>query len=231
MRRTATGVLIPAEVAGDHWRARALTHVLGHYAQHHGDWHVSLADGAREGWCKGAAVARARHGIAADVFVVADADVIVDPDALTTAVDAVRSGAPWAMPHEQVYRLTARLTERLYATRQLPDELDLDRAAYLGIEAGGLIVVSRDVLHACPIDPRFVGWGSEDVCWGHALRCLFGAPWRDTRAPLWHLHHPHASPGQQRNLSVEGRELHRRYQQAHNNPAAMRAILAEVLTG
>jgi hypothetical protein len=225
-------VLIPSWPNGDEWRARAVQYVLSHLMSGHPTWKVSLSGHEGGAWSKGEAVKGslwARDIAQGDVCVVSDADVVVDPARLRDAVAEVEEGETrWAMPHTKVVRLDEHATRHLYDEGRVPDNPTLDRPVYRGWEAGGLVVLRAEVLADCPMDPRFRGWGSEDIAWGQALRCLHGAPWRGD-ANLYHLHHPHPAPGQSKNTSYEGRELARRYYAAKSNPDAMRALLAEIV--
>lgn len=222
-------VLIPFR-PGDPDRERALEYVLSTYAMT--GWPVSLADdGDREGpWVKGAAIARALHGVRAEVYVVADADVVVSPAALELAITALANGDQrWALPHDLITRLDRRSTTQLIETG-VPGT-GVDRQPYRhnredGSEAGGMVVLTRKALLECPMDPRFLGWGSEDEAWGHALRCLYGEPWRG-EAMLYHLHHEHAMPGERRSPLPESAGLLHRYRLARRTPSEMRKILAE----
>lgn len=136
-------------------------------------------------WIKALGVWNAAHRTDADVVAVADADVWCD--GLDEAVEAVRDGAPWAVPHRRVLRLDQPSTAETIRTGTFGG--NLEQKPYVGIEGGGVVVIRRDDLLAVPPDPRFVGWGQEDISWGLALAGLLGKPWRGT-ADLWHLWHP-----------------------------------------
>lgn len=158
-----------------------------------------------------------------DIVVVADADVWCD--GLPEAAEAVRDGAAWAVPHRLVHRLTETATRSLIAGGS-PDEYE--QRPYPGVEGGGVIVTRRDTLLEIPLDPRFVGWGQEDVSHGVALRTLLGGCWRGT-ADLIHLWHPPQERLSRKVGSLQGRALGRRYFDARRSPDEMRALLAEVL--
>lgn len=174
-------------------------------------------------WCKAAAVSPtvARLPAAVDLVVIHDADVWCD--GLPAAIDAVRAGAAWAIPHIGVMRLTEAATARVLAGG-VGDELC--ERAYRGVEGGGIVVLRRDTYTGCPLDPRFTGWGQEDISWGIALRCLHGEPWR-ARVPLTHLWHPPQQRMTRRYGSKAGRLLERRYYHARRDPVAMRALIEE----
>jgi hypothetical protein len=214
----STAVLIPYR--GDNeWRERARSHVLAHYATAHPEW--AVVEGACEGeWSKGAAVADALRQTAADLLVVADADCLVDPGALRfAAASAARVG--WAVPHLKVHRLTRPATESLY---QGGTAYALERPAYRGVKGGGVTAVRRDVYERAPIDPRFRGWGGEDLAWGWTLATLYGAPWRAATA-LTHLWHPSARVGDVGDR--ESRALLMRWRFAGHRPDELDTMLTE----
>lgn len=157
----------------------------------------------------------------AEIVVVHDADVWAE--GLDEAILAVRNGAPWAIPHRGVFRLTERGTDEFLATGSSDD---LEQRAYLGIEGGGVVVARREALLDVPLDPRFVGWGQEDESWGLALRTLLGPPERVKR-PLIHLYHPPQRRLTRSRGSMEGWALRRRYYLARHDPDAMRNLISE----
>jgi hypothetical protein len=102
----------------------------------------------------------------------------------------------------------------------------LAQQPYKGIEGGGVVVASRQVLEAVPLDVRFIGWGGEDEAHAIALRALVGEPWRGD-ADLIHLYHPPQPRMTRRRGSRENWELRRRYFAASKDPRAMRALIEE----
>lgn len=187
-------------------------------------WPVVEALAPAGPWVKAAAVMPAVEASAADVMVVADADVWCD--GLAKAVDAVVQGAVWAIPHGRVCRLTESASEAVEAGAS-PSRDDVEQPPYRGVPGGGIVVIPRASVLEVPLDPRFVGWGGEDHSWGYALRTLLGSPWRGS-APLWHLWHPPQPRLSRRIGSAENDALHLRYAAARRNPAAMRALIDEV---
>lgn len=181
-------VLIPFS-NGTPWRKAALEYTMSWYAENLENVRILL--GYESGsWCKARAVANALSRSTEPVVIVADADCIAP--GVKQAVQSVQQGAPWAMPHLKVYRMSQVATKEIYAGAS-PDVLTgknvwLDQSPYKGYEGGGITVLRRDVYLDCPLDPAFVGWGQEDEAWAMALNGLHGAPWR-SRAPLYHLWH------------------------------------------
>lgn len=149
----------------------------------------------------------------AEIVVVADADVWTD--GLSAAVTAVKDGAPWAMPHTEVHRLSK-------------DGRGLAQEPYRGALGGGIVVAPRQTLLDIPLDPRFVGWGQEDHSWGLALTTLAGIPWRG-EATLTHFWHPPQERITRKYGSVESKALYLRYvTAARTDPRAMRDLIEEI---
>lgn len=182
-------ILVPYGNA-DTWRARALRTVTAWYARTLPDARV-LIGGLDGPWCKARAVAAAlRQDVGAAILVVADADCLTP--GLPQAIEAVRGGAPWAVPHLKVHRFSRQATEAIHqgvAPGSLTGRRSLlDQDPYKGYEGGGVTVLRRATYLDCPLDPGFVGWGQEDEAWALALNARHGPPWRG-RAPLYHLWH------------------------------------------
>lgn len=202
------------------YRARALAWVVQHYQRHH-PWpiHIGTSD---EPWSKGAAVADALIQTDADMLVIADADSFVTPEHVTTAVQAAAEHG-WAMPHWKVYRLSERATEQVYAGGP-PSRTDLYRGAYAGVMGGGIVAIRRDVYELVGgIDPRFCGWGGEDVSLARALIVMHGKPAR-MAGDLFHLYHPHPAPNLRGSEASE--VLVARYKAAVTRPQ-MQALIDE----
>lgn len=203
------------------WRQRALHHVHNHYQQHHPTWTVHIGE-VHDPWSKGEALEHAYAATTAEMLVLADADSIVAPEHLCAAVQAATVDG-WAMPHAMVYRLSQEATEAVYAGA--PPRLDrLVRGAYRGVKGGGIVAITRTAYRTVGgIDPRFYGWGGEDVSLAYALNALVGG---GARLPgdLIHLWHPHPAPDLRGSEASE--ELVARYREARANPDAMRALIA-----
>ncbi|WP_079251621.1 hypothetical protein [Streptomyces sp. MP131-18] len=182
-----------------------------------------LAEAPPGPWSKAAAVADGLRHTGADVLVIADADVWTG--GIPAAVDAVRSGWPWGIPHGDVHRLDQDATAAVLAGAPLGG--GLVQPAYRGFEGGGITVLPRQVYEQVPLDPRYRGWGQEDESHALALRTLAGPPWRGD-APLWHLWHPPQARDSRRWGSLASRALYRRYRHAAGHPNRTRALLAEM---
>lgn len=182
-----------------------------------------LAEGS-EPWVKAAAVMPAIRKSRAEVIAIVDADVWCP--GFDEAVAAVQAGAPWAIPHGSVYRLSEGATADVLSGTEPSTDMELERRVYQGISGGGIVIAPRQTFLDVPMDHRFIGWGGEDFSHGIALRTMLGLPWRGT-ASLFHLYHPPQERRQQKFGSLETERLRRRYMAARKDPKAMRRLLNE----
>lgn len=219
-------VLVPWRPDGGH-RDRAWQWLRGRWAAHHPTWELVEGDAPPGEWRKATAVLAAAWRSTGQILVVADADVW--SPTIAQAVAAVEAGAPWALPHRRVRRLTATATDQVLAGAPLTEQLALDEPPHLGHPAGGILALPASLLADVPPDPRFAGWGHEDDAWAAALTTLAGLPWRgDT--DLWHLWHP-PQPRQSRSTgSPESEALWQRYARSRRQPGGMRRLVDEGAT-
>lgn len=186
------GVIVPLDANLPEDRRTLWSFVKNHYSTHHPDWPVVEGVTSEALWCKGDAIAKALAQTTADILVIADADCIVPPEALAWAVDAVEKGAPWAVPHHLVHRLSEAVTRNYLSGVPLSLPLnpkEYSRPPYAGYPGGGILVVRRRIYEAVGGIPLgFKGWGSEDQCLALLLDTLAGEHVRGT-ADLIHLYH------------------------------------------
>lgn len=206
-------------------RVEALAWVLDRYHAAFSDIDVAFGSCGEGPFNRSAAILDGATKAAGDVLVVADGDCWTD--GLPEALLAIEAGAPWAVPHDKLHRLTEPSTRRVLEGEEPGRAMRLEQTPYTGYEAGTLLVIRRAVLETVPPDPRFVGWGHEEQAWAYALRTLVSPPWRSTKAPLWHLWHPPQERKTRSSGSDENRALLKRYAKARLDPAAMRSLLEE----
>lgn len=219
----SVAVLIPWR-DGDPAREAAFGYVVERWRTET-DYDVIIGECSEGPWIKAHAVEEAFRRTLADVIIVADADVWCDgvPD----AVQAIRDGQAWAVPHITVRRLTEAATALIYAGAEFDPAAPLDRTQYVGVKGGGIVVLDRRILEDVPLDPAFENWGGEDISWGYALTAIHGAAWRGS-ADLFHLYHP-LEPRQGPNYSsFEGRRRYRMYHEAQGRPSAMGLLIDPV---
>jgi hypothetical protein len=216
----SVAVVVPFR-PGCPYRERAWHWLRGRYVAE--GWSVVEASGPPGPWSKGAAVNPAVEASEAEIIVQADADCLTD--GLTDAVRAIEDGAPWAIPHDLLHRLSEEDTAAVIEGADWR-RLGLEQPSYSGIEGGGVVVARRETLLAAPLDHRFQGWGQEDESHAVALTTIAGEPWRGD-ADLYHLWHPPQKRLTRRRGSRASWELRRRYFAARNDPAAMTSLIEE----
>lgn len=216
-------VVVPFDPGEPH-RDRNWAWARARWADTHPDWSIVEGRCGAEGWSKGAAVADAVARADAEILVVADADVWCDT--VGAGVDKVDAGASWVIPHRHVHRLSPSATQLVVDGREPNRRLGYAQRPYLGVEGGGLVILPARTAIDVPIDPRFVGWGGEDISWGWALRTLAGPPVR-LRGDLWHLWHPPQERRNRRRGSEESEALAGRYRRALGAAGDMRALVDE----
>jgi hypothetical protein len=226
----AVSVLIPFRPTDVH-RQRALDWVLGQFERQYPRFQVIVQESERGPWSKGELVERALRRATGDVIVVADGDVWTA--GLERAVQLVADGDfHWALPQLWVYRLTEAATARVYGGAGLSINAETVRV-HKAVRGGGCVVLDRPTIERIPMDPRFVGWGGEDIAWGKALSVLAGDCWR-ARSPLYHLWHPPALREDEIAGSAENAALLKRYTMAKARsswPEKMQEVIDEVLAG
>lgn len=221
-------VVIPALTIDDPWRARALEFVLGWWRTNYPAWPVHIGeipDGAP--WSKGAAVGAGcalAIDAGADVLVLADADSFTIPaETFSEAVAAITDdGKSWVVPHGMVYRLREDETVRVLDGER-PRLGRLCRPVYEGPAGGGFTVLTVEAWREVDgIDPRFLGWGGEDIAFGFALEALVH-PAHRIGGKLVHLWHPHPAPTLRG--SPESEALIAKYTEARGYPRRIRAVI------
>jgi hypothetical protein len=217
----SVAVIIPHGAADGPERTRARHWVAERYESLHG-LPVTFAQCPTPEWSKGAAVNPVAATMDAETLVIADADSFVSPEALTSAIGRAES-VGWGVVHSTIRRLTREASEVVMAGGKCGR---LEKAAYMGVAGGGIVVVTRETYDRVPLDPRFAGWGGEDHAWGLALTVLVGTASRRPLSPLWHLWHPPQPT--KKNPTAATRDLVGRYKAARRDPALMAAIVQEV---
>lgn len=198
---------------------------------------VCCSDDGQDPFHKTLALNRAAEKATGDVFVVYDADTVVDTQSLRETVDAVRTSVkPWGQPYTQKIKLNEAATE--YVLSKGADwngPLDLRKfgkmEGFTTFNAAPPLVVSREAWEFVGgHDERFRGWGQEDQAFAQSLMVMCGRPFRKPGQAL-HLLHARIGvsgndlwPGQ----DVEGKrrniELQEQYRQARSVDAMQKLV-------
>lgn len=189
-------VLVPRSSEDGPERLAAWEFTKRRYKHFRPAWEIVEGISKSVPWQKGDALARALEQCRGRVAIVADADCLVDLDALDRAVAMVEKGeAAWVVPHTLVHRLheaatKTRLKQPATVGTILPSGSELVRRPYVGFAAGGVFVVSRPMLQATGgIPKQFLGWGAEDEALAVIFDTLLG-PHHRLPGDLIHLWHP-----------------------------------------
>lgn len=222
----SVSIIVPFRPDGAE-RDRNLAWLEARYRELYPDWELVVGVCEEGPWCKGRAV---RNAVSSgDRLVISDADMYLDETVMREGVAALEDHA-WVVPHERSYRLTREATEDFIAGKIGPadlthDHLELPQRKMF--PCGGLFFVRRDAyLEAGGFDERFTGWGGEDESLGMALETLYGPPKRlgSVLIHLWHQPQPEMPESRLRPPHAE--ELVKRYQAAHGDREAMKALAA-----
>ena len=214
-------VIVPYRYT-DSYRHRACEWVLDWWSNRGIATLVGECDGD---WSKGAAVDSVRSQVETEGLIIADCDVVISRELLGISKAAVRGGAPWAMPHGRVIRLSRGESARIY--RVGDTALSSARDSRWAPPGGGVVILTTDAYDMVGgIDPRFVGWGGEDISFARALDTLVGLGVR-FGGILWHLSHPRTARRPGNRASIESERLAGLYLDAEGNPSAMRTLIAQ----
>jgi glycosyltransferase involved in cell wall biosynthesis len=198
-------------------------------------------------FCKTAAVNEAFSRSSGDVVAILDADAYLDACTLLKAAWEIRADRRnWFVPYQRMYRLTERVTS-LVVESDPDDPLTLtdpppagawisENGQSTGHWYGALCqIMPREAFEAVKgMDPRFRGWGGEDVSLMHSIDTLYSRH-KTLNAPAYHLWHRSTSAGtgnaakrwDGQPRAVMNSQLTSRYSKAFNDPEAMRRLISE----
>ena len=191
------------------------------------------------------------HG---DIIVLLDADCYIEPSVILRCAHHIRNLRDefqeplWFIPYRRLYRLTPDATVRLIASDPAnpvviptpPSAVDVGstKNSAVGHWFGALIqIMPREAFEAVGgMDPRFRGWGSEDVCFVRVLDTMFCGH-RSTNNQvftLWHEVIDRSVPGQNiarvwvgQTGAGQNKKLSIKYVRAYRDPARTRRVIAE----
>jgi hypothetical protein len=190
-------VVIPWRDRGDPDRLANLDTVLTHLGEIC-DWPVVVCGDGRDAgpFNRSAAYNRAvrsRPGV--DVFTFCEADILLPPGALQTAVDLAQVAPGLVIPFDSYRYLPPDVTAAVRAGAADPFTAKAKREMLGGRATGAVNVVSAAGLAAVGgYDEGFSGWGYDDRAAAVAFRVATRQPTRYVPGPAVHLYH---TPGWQ----------------------------------
>jgi len=184
-----------------------------------------------------------------DIFVIIDSDAYLSANVILRCAAAIEAGKAnghnvWFMPYRHLYRLTEVATEKVltsspYHPYQFPlppnsEDVESTIGSEYGHYFGAMVqIMPREAFEAVGCwDPRFVGWGGEDVSFLLAVDTLWGKH-KSVDASVFHLWHPTYTTGQKHTRLWEGQpqnthsKLATRYRNASGDYDKMRVLVDE----
>jgi predicted glycosyltransferase involved in capsule biosynthesis len=211
---------------------------------------IIVGDAPGDPFSKTCAVNAAFRKSTGDVLVMIDADCYVDAAVILSCASEIRLGrtrkpleAVWFVPYRHLFRLTPESTLDLlasgpgdpfpFASPPDADEVGPWKGSAFGHWFGALIqMFPREAFELVQgMDPRFRGWGGEDVAFVIVLDTLFGSHRLSSNQvlTLWHsVHHSKTSRLWEGQLDTrQNGNLARRYRKAKHDRSAMQKIIDE----
>ncbi|MEV2255595.1 hypothetical protein AB0I94_34395 [Streptomyces sp. NPDC050147] len=171
--------------------------------------------------CRNAGVRLAEQNDA-DVVILSDADILVEPAPVRAAITQAATSGQVHLPYTELRSLQTTGSSEYSAGVPLPacHAVTVDQAA------GGVYVTAAATWWSLGgQDTRFRGWGFEDASFDLAHRTLMGTPPKRHNGRAYTLHHPEAvKEGAQYEANLA---LCKRYHRASGDRAAMQALISE----
>ncbi|GAA2774188.1 hypothetical protein [Streptomyces lavendulae] len=164
---------------------------------------------------------RLAEKIGADIVIICDADTLVQAEPIGSAIEGARTSGKVHLPYEYCRTLGVDGSAQYRDGVPLPE---CDAIPVYGSTGGVYVTTPSSWWAHGGQDPRFRGWGYEDVAWFIAHETLLGEPVRH-EGDIYPLHHPSApkdAPILEANYALLAR-----YGEASGDPEAMRRIIAE----
>lgn len=167
-----------------------------------------------------------------DIFVIADGDVIYDPNILIQAIQMIDKNA-WVIPYSKWLNLSKSSTDKLLTcSPQWPLSIKVEskERTYSNKNVkpiSGVVVVTRANFNAVNgFDERFIGWGREDNAFRDAMDTLCGPYKRIDNNFIYHLWHPRVGPKGNPNIE-NNNNLYERYANRKGNVKEMKKLINE----
>ena len=199
-------------------RDRAFRWVKEFYQKMLPEAEICVSDCTTNLFSRAQAVNNSAKQATGDIFIIADADIILDPDIIKKSVQLLNEHA-WVIPYSHVKHISKKSTKALLNTdpswpTQIHFEVSRTANAVARNFVGGLNIIPRNNFEAVGgFDERFLGYGAEDDAFGHSVNTLSGHYLRlDT--DIFHLWHPKvatkSNPNYKANCALLKRYVHAR---------------------
>ncbi|OIJ18533.1 hypothetical protein BKP45_18995 [Anaerobacillus alkalidiazotrophicus] len=178
---------------------------------------------------KSKAINLAAKNATKDVFVIADADIVYNPQIIVKSIELLDKNA-WVIPYSKCLDLSEKSTRNLLNVQPkwpFPIEVEYNERHknnpnYQSI--GGVIVLRRQSFSIVRgFDERFRGWGREDDAFKDAMNTLCGPYKRIEDDFIYHLWHPKAW-----NSNINNNvQLYKQYVNSIGNVQKMKTLVDE----
>ncbi|WP_209125693.1 galactosyltransferase-related protein [Alkalihalobacillus sp. BA299] len=170
-----------------------------------------------------------------DVFVIADTDIVYNPQIIIQSINLLNNHA-WVIPYSKCLDLTEASTTQLLKMEPrwpLPIKVEYNdrlkrNSTYKSV--GGLIVLWRKSFNIVGgFDERFKGWGKEDDAFKNAMNTLCGRYRRIEAEYIYHLWHPKVG-GKGNPNYINNKQLYQSYAKCNGNVSKMKKLINERYT-
>lgn len=208
---------------------------------------ILVGTNTAEPFCKTCAVNQAAARAHGDIIVILDADCLIDGEVVERCARRIRQSERldvplWFIPYRHIYRLTDAATQQVLASSPRhplqfsspPPLVDVESTlgSGFGHRFGALIqIMSHAAFNLVGgMDPRFSGWGGEDIAFVRAVDTLYG-PHKTTDNDVLHLWHSKIGKDfkdrmwQGQDKPRNNDRLAMAYHTATGSPLAMRALV------
>ncbi len=159
-----------------------------------------------------------------DIFVIADSDIIYNPEMLIQAIEHVKQYA-WVVPYTEVIDLNRDVTENLLKS-EVTWPINGEGEPRKWVNTGGINVIPRKNFQKVRgFDERFIGWGREDDAFTIAMNTICG-PFYRMPTSIYHLWHEKVGAVGNPNIQNNNKLL-LRYKKWQNNRKAMLRLVKE----
>jgi hypothetical protein len=210
---------------------------------------IIIGQSSGEVFSKTEAVNDAASRATGRIFVILDADAYMDASVIQKCADDIelaqeRGHARWFIPYRALYRLTEVKSAQILKSdphrpvrlSSPPKDSDVESkiGSMHGRRYGAMIqIMSREAFEKVGgMDPRFRGWGGEDISFARALDTLYGKH-KTTNNDVLHIWHPkfgenyHTRIWAGQSSGEVNKHLATRYSVATGDRDRMRALVDE----
>lgn len=191
---------------------------------HRQEVQIILAPDTQQPFSRAQAINDAAASTTADILVINDADSLCEPEAVQRAVLQATLDPGLVRAYTHYKRLTKEATEALTPSTYLdawqgPFDWEMENA-----HAHGCVAVRRECFEQVGgYDPKFRGWGYEDL----AAEMLYDAHWPDRRIDGTLVHLWHSSVSDAPEVEANAELYYGRYEKHRGDAAALLALRNE----